>query len=74
MTDTTEKKILDWTTYRTPTEETKAKHEAFREAVREYMRAIDDLCPEGRDKALAMTHAEASMFSGNAAIARSIPL
>jgi hypothetical protein len=45
-------------------------HEAVRAIIREAASDLNDLLPEGRDKALVMTHLESAMFSANAAIAR----
>ena len=34
------------------------------------MRVVEELCPDGREKALAMTKLEEVMFWGNVALAR----
>lgn len=45
-------------------------HERTRSACRELADFIDDFIPDGREKALALTNLEQSMFWSNAAIAR----
>lgn len=46
-------------------------HEDVREVLRISAHAINTICPEGRDKSLALTKLEEAMFHANAAIARS---
>ena len=57
--------------YHAPDDEKRECHEAVRYAVKELATTINDLCPEGREQALAMTYLELAMFEANAAIARS---
>ncbi len=45
-------------------------HEDLRTALRLAAEVIETLCPEGREKSLALTRLEEAMFWGNAAIAR----
>lgn len=52
------------------TEEKRNEHTSIREAARLLAHAIDDRCPDGREKAIALTKIEETMFWGNAAIAR----
>lgn len=47
-----------------------ARFEALREFAKTFSHAIVDLCPEGRDRSLALTHAEDALMRGVAAIAR----
>lgn len=46
-------------------------HAIVRRLIGELAGDLDNLLPEGREKALVMTHLEEAMFWGNAAIARS---
>lgn len=52
------------------TEDTKKAHESVRNGCLAHARELNSLLPEGREKALAMTHLEEVMFWANAAIAR----
>lgn len=54
-----------------PTPEKVKQHEDVREVLRTAAHAINAICPEGRDKSLAITKLEETMFHANAAIARS---
>lgn len=47
-----------------------ARFEALREFAKDFSHAIVDLCPESRDRSLALTHAEDSLMRAVAAIAR----
>lgn len=53
-----------------PTPEGIRKIEAMRSAAKAMKDAIIDLCPGGRDQALALTSLEQMLFHANAAIAR----
>lgn len=46
------------------------KYEAIRGKAKELAYLIRDLCPESREKSLAMTKAEEAVFWANAAVAR----
>jgi hypothetical protein len=50
--------------------ETASAHEVTREACATMAEFLNVVVPEGREKALAMTHLETVMFWANAAIAR----
>ena len=52
------------------TEEKRNEHTSVRENCRQLADFLNDKLPEGREKALAITHLEEVMFWGNAAIAR----
>ncbi|MGW5673950.1 Acb2/Tad1 domain-containing protein [Streptomyces sp. NPDC003860] len=52
------------------TEERRAAHESVREACQRLAEQIDALCPDGREKSLAITQVEQAMFWANAALAR----
>lgn len=46
------------------------KYEALRSLAKGFAEAIDQLCPDSREKALAMTNLEQSVMWANASIAR----
>lgn len=52
------------------TGEKRAAHHSVREACRSLAHALNELCPEGREKSLAITNLEQTMMWANAAIAR----
>ena len=52
------------------TEEKRDEHTSVRQACRRLADELNEHLPEGREKALAITHLEQVMFWGNAAIAR----
>lgn len=56
--------------YRAPSTERAVEHENARELVRDVALELDELLPEGREKALVLTHLEEALFWANAAIAR----
>lgn len=56
--------------YHKPSEEQIPKYEEIRAAARHFALLLDEMCPESREKALAMTHLEDSVMWANAAIAR----
>lgn len=56
--------------YHAPDDAKRLRHEQVRAACLELARALDELCPDGREKSLAITHVEDSMMWANAAIAR----
>lgn len=57
--------------YHPPKDELVAKaHEAIRSALLEVAQRIAELCPESRERSLAMTKLEEAMMWANAAIAR----
>lgn len=53
-----------------PTEAQVESYELVRAEIKATAVAIQEICPEGREKALAFTHLEQTMFYANAAIAR----
>ena len=63
--------ILDRFTFHPPKEGQEELYEAIRHISRDMAMCIRDLCPEGREKALALTKLEEASFWANAAIARS---
>lgn len=52
------------------TEEKRNDHMSVRENCHQLAKFLNDKLPEGREKALAITHLEEVMFWSNAAIAR----
>ena len=63
---------IDWNmTNHAPTgEQVTDRFEALREFAKSFAHAIVDLCPDGRDRDLALTHAEDALMRAVAAIAR----
>lgn len=53
-----------------PTEEGARKMEVMRTTAKAMANAIIEICPQGRDQALALTSLEQMLFHANAAIAR----
>jgi hypothetical protein len=58
-------------TYHKPDEHQAAYYELLRNTAKQFAKLIDTVCPEGREKALAITNLEQSVMWANAAIARS---
>ena len=56
--------------YHAPKEGQPEKYEALREKAKELAYLIEEVCPNSREKALAMTQLETAVFWSNAAIAR----
>lgn len=57
-------------TYHAPKEGQPQKYEAIRGKAKELAYLIDELCPDGREKSLAMTKLEECSMWANASIAR----
>ncbi|WP_188187632.1 Acb2/Tad1 domain-containing protein [Nonomuraea sp. SYSU D8015] len=57
--------------YHKPDEKAVVAHETIRRLCRNLAGSLNELLPESREKALAITHLEETMMWGNAAIARS---
>lgn len=57
-------------TYHPPTEGQPEKYEMIRSIAHSYATYLNDTCPDGREKALAMNKLEEVVFWANAAIAR----
>lgn len=52
-------------------DETKGKmHDEIRSALKEVANKVDEICPNSREKSLALTKLEEAMMWANAAIAR----
>jgi hypothetical protein len=62
---------LEWRfAYHAPDEDRRKRHEQVRDACLTLAKAIDALCPNGREKSTAITKVEEAGFWANAAIAR----
>lgn len=57
-------------TYHPPKERQPEMYVHIREMAKTYAHELNELCPEGREKELAMTHLEEVVFWANASIAR----
>ena len=57
-------------TYHPPTGDQPRRYHAVRELAKEMALEIDSLCPDSREKALAITKLEEVVFWANASIAR----
>jgi hypothetical protein len=57
--------------YHSPREGQAEKYEALRAKAKELAYLIDRLCPDGRERSVAMTNLEQSVMWANASIARS---
>jgi len=57
-------------TYHAPQGDQSARYERIRAAARRYVELINALCPESREKSLAITNLEQTVMWANAAIAR----
>jgi len=56
--------------YHAPKEGQPEKYTAIREKAKELANVIEELCPNSREKSLAMTNLEQAMMWANASIAR----
>lgn len=56
--------------YHSPKEGQPEKYTAIREKAKELAYLIDDLCPNSREKSVALTELETSVMWANASIAR----
>lgn len=54
------------------TDEKRDAHGSIRQACRVAADYINDICPDGREKSLAITALEEAMMWGNASLARSV--
>lgn len=57
--------------YHQPNGDKMTRHESVRSVMREAAVTVNDLCPDGREKSLAVEHLEEAMFWADAAIVRS---
>lgn len=57
-------------TYHAPKEGQPEKYQSIRDTAKEFAKYLDELCPNSREKSLAITHLEEVVFWANAAIAR----
>ena len=56
--------------YHAPKDGQPEKYEALREKAKELAYLIEEVCPNSREKAVAMTQLETAVFWANASIAR----
>ena len=63
-------KIQNNFTYHAPKEGQPEKYAALRDKAKELAYLIDEVCPDSREKSVAMTQLETAVFWANAAIAR----
>ncbi|MCS1393586.1 hypothetical protein NXZ77_18610 [Lysinibacillus boronitolerans] len=56
--------------YHAPKEGQTEKYEAIRDKAKELAHMIDELCPNSREKSVAMTNLETAVMWANASIAR----
>ncbi|NTZ20934.1 hypothetical protein EXW96_26465 [Paenibacillus sp. JMULE4] len=56
--------------YHAPKDGQPERYQAIREKAKELAYLIDELCPNSREKSLAMTNLEQTVFWANAGIAR----
>jgi hypothetical protein len=56
--------------YHSPKEGQPEKYTALREKAKEFAYLVDELCPNSREKSVAITELETAVFWANAAIAR----
>lgn len=57
-------------TYHAPKDGQPAKYQAIRDKAKELALLIDDLCPDSREKSVAITNLEQAVMWANASIAR----
>ena len=57
-------------TYHPPKDGQQGKYETLRNRAKNFARTIDKLCPDSREKSLAMTELESVVMWANASIAR----
>lgn len=66
----TNEEIRDRYTYHEPTAAGAHRHEKLSEAFIDLHTLVDDICPDGRSKALAFTSLEVAKSHASAAVAR----
>ena len=57
-------------TYHAPSEAGIQRHAELSRAFTELDRIVDTICPDGREKAIVLTHLEEAKFNASAAVAR----
>ena len=57
-------------TYHAPKEGQPLKYETIRDTAKRFAEFLDEVCPESREKSLALTKLEESVMWANASIAR----
>jgi hypothetical protein len=56
--------------YHAPKLDQRKRYEMIRKFAYEYAKDIEDICPDSREKSLAITHLEMAVMWANASIAR----
>lgn len=56
-------------TYHTPINDQAVRYNLLRDAAKDLALLINDLCPDSREKSLAITHIQLSVMCANASIA-----
>lgn len=62
--------LLDRFRYHAPSQLGVGRHSALTDALFKAAEAINEICPEGREKALALTNLEQAKFWASAGVAR----
>lgn len=66
----TQKELDNIFTYHAPKTDQSERYQKIRSKAKEFAQIIDELCPDSREKSVAFTQLETSIFWANAAIAR----
>ena len=56
-------------TYHKPIKDQPARYEALRKMAKDFAKAVEDFCPESREKSLAITNIQQAVMWANASIA-----
>lgn len=70
MSEQIAKQIENNFTYHAPKGDQAERYTSLREKAKEFAVMINELCPDSREKSIAITHLEESVMQANAAIAR----
>lgn len=70
MAKLTDEEIKDRMTYHAPSQSGIARHAELSFRIGDSVSAVNDICPEGREKSLAITKLEEAKFWASAAVAR----
>lgn len=66
----TKAEIEDRVTYHAPSAQGVERHRKLSDAAAAFMQTVADVCPDGREKSLALTKAEEAKMWASAAVAR----
>ena len=70
LSDKDQKYIENTFMYHPPKEDQPKRYEILRSDAKRLATVILDLCPESRERSIALTHLETAVMFGNAAISR----